>query len=198
MILLFATVWKVSLFEDPLFRISPHSDSSVFSRMRETPGRDSFQAVSITKKYSVNQMENRNICNFIADISNRPEVFLWVRCSWKFCNIHSKNTSNRVSFLNKASLYWKRDSGIGVFQRILKNFQRHLFLQSTSGGCSCAYSFHILGVLKFDWTGEMHWMLAIYLFFLCKENRSLILLDKYINTASREKYKSVVPFIANH
>ena len=34
-------------------------------------------------------------------------------------------------------LYWKRDSSRGVFLWILQNFQEHLFLKNTSGGCFC-------------------------------------------------------------
>ena len=41
-------------------------------------------------------------------------------------------------FFNKAAglqLYWKRDSGTGVFLWILWNFLVHFFLQNTSGDC---------------------------------------------------------------
>ena len=66
-------------------------------------------------------------------------------CSVKkvFLEISQKsqeNTGARVSFLIKLQalskqLYWKRDSGTGVFLKILWNFSEHLFLQNTSSGC---------------------------------------------------------------
>ena len=54
-------------------------------------------------------------------------MFLKISQNWH------ENTCARVSFLIKFVLVLF--SGTGVFLWILRNFQEHLFLQNTSGGC---------------------------------------------------------------
>ena len=41
---------------------------------------------------------------------------------------------------------WQRDSGTGAFLWISRNFEEHLFLQNTSGGCFCFLGDRVLWI----------------------------------------------------
>ena len=90
------------------------------------------------------------ISNYIFELDSYGHVSviynqkLPLKCSIKklFSKISlnsQENTCARVSFLIKLQLqlYWKRDSGTGVFLWILRNFKEHLLYRTPLGDCFC-------------------------------------------------------------
>ena len=66
--------------------------------------------------------------------SSHPKVFCKKDVLRNFPKFTGKHLYQSL-FLNKLQLYLKKDSGTGVFLWILRNFEEHLSLQNTSGGC---------------------------------------------------------------
>ena len=92
------------------------------------------------------------------------------------CKIYRKTLCARVSFSIKfqasgLQLYYKRDPDTGVFLWILRNFEEHLFLQNTSGGCF--YNFAGF-TSKFRCLSRTYLCLVVsasYLFVRCRSSR---------------------------
>ena len=96
-------------------------------------------------------MQHTMVAQMVQNSVSLKEVIQ--RCSAKkvFLEISpnlQENTCARDSFLIKLQapglqLYQKRATGTRVFLLILRNFQEHLFLKNTSGGCFYLFFIHI-------------------------------------------------------
>ena len=74
--------------------------------------------------------------------SSCPEVFCKIGALENFSKLTGTHLCQSLFFNKVAGLSlqgWQGSPGTGDFLWILRNFQEHLFLQNTSGGCFCCY-----------------------------------------------------------
>ena len=118
--------------------------------------------------------------------SNRPEVFCKKGALRNFAKFTVKHLCQSL-FFNKVAglrrqLYWKRDSGTGLFLRILRNFEEHLFSKNTSGG---SFGFLFKGTLMQIWKSSY-----MFLFILKEYSENLaFLIQRILELFTREVCK---------